>query len=253
MLSLFAGSAVAQITFTSQVPIGISSSKDMLFIDGNLQNENTSNLVNNGKLYVTKNINNEQANIQVGTGTLYLKGTSEQTVSGSKTFNTYNLNTDNLNGIKLDANLTVSNFHHFLNGIIHTNANETYLIYKSNANYTGDDDKKHVKGTVKKYGAADFEFPVGNGNVERKAGLKNISEPSVFSCTYNESAPSSKAVHQLKAASESESWNITQSEKYNASANVILSFNANKKSLPHNITDASLLKVGHLVNDKWNN
>jgi hypothetical protein len=253
ILTLFGSSAFSQITFTSQVPIGISSSKDVLFIGGNLENQNSSNLVNNGKLYVTKNINNEQANMQAGTGTLYLKGKTEQTVSGSKTFNAYNLNTDNIEGIKLEANLTISNFHQFSNGVVTTKPGETYLIYKSNASYTGDDDKKHVKGTVKKYGSTDFDFPVGNGNMERKAGLKNISEASVFSCTYAETAPTSKATKELKATSESESWNITQSEKYNASANVVLSFNGNKKALPNSITDASLLKVGHLVNDKWNN
>jgi len=253
LLSLLGGSAYSQITFTSQVPIGISTSKDVLFIDGNLQNESTSNLVNNGKLYVTKNINNEQANIQAAAGTLYLNGNSEQILAGSKTLNAFNLNTNNPKGIKLEANLSVSNLHIFTNGIITTNPGESFLIYKSKATYTGDDDKKHVNGSVKKYGSADFEFPVGNGNIERKAGLKNISEASIFSCTYLESAPSANTVKDLKATSESESWNIIQSEKYNASANVVLSFNASKKSLPNNIDDASLLKVRHIINDKWNN
>jgi hypothetical protein len=234
------------------VPIGISSTKDVLFIGGNLDNQSTSTLLNNGKLVVTANVNNEQANMQAGSGTLVLKGNAEQVITGTKIFNTYNLNTDNESGILLNNNLSISNVHVFTNGIITTENTPNVLIYKSNATYTGDGDNRHVKGTVKKYGSTDFDFPVGNGNIERKAGLKNITESSVFSCTYQQNTPKAKAVENIDATSEKEFWSIKQSDKFHASANVVLSWNQNKVDFDAKNKKANSVKVSQMVNDKWN-
>ncbi|MFM2048977.1 MAG: hypothetical protein RI955_1525 [Bacteroidota bacterium] len=254
IFTLFGGSSFAQITFTSQVPIGISTAKDVLFVGGDLINQSSANLVNNGKLYVTENITNEQANMTTGVGTLYLKGTKEQSISGTKIFNTYNLNTDNKEGIVLNTNMSVANLHIFSNGIITTAATPTFLIYKSNATYTGDDDSKHINGTVKKYGSADFDFPVGNGSVERKAGLRNVSESSVFSCSYHQDAPSSKSLNKLTSTNDKEYWNINQNEKYHATANIALNWNHEK--VAYNDVQQkkiSQIKVSHMVNENWNN
>jgi hypothetical protein len=243
---------MAQITFTSQVPLGISSAKDVLFIGGNLDNQSTSSLLNNGKLVVTANVNNEQANMQAGSGTLVLQGNAEQIITGTKIFNTYNLNTNNEGGILLNNNLSISNVHVFTNGIITTENTPNVLIYKSNATYTGDGDNRHVKGTVKKYGSADFDFPVGNGTIERKAGLKNITESSVFSCTYQQNTPKAKSVENIDATNEKEFWSIKQSDKFHAAANVILSWNQNKVVFDSKNKKANAVKVSQMVNDKWN-
>src|SRR5258705_6605523 len=103
--------------------------QDVLQNNGNLQifsgasicsygaftNSLTGALVNNGNLYVKGNITNNQSAMSAGGGVLYLNGSSAQTVNGTQSFKTYQLNTNNAAGITLNNNLSVANVHTFTN------------------------------------------------------------------------------------------------------------------------------------------
>src|SRR5689334_25416453 len=75
---------------------------------GNFTNTSTGALVNNGTLYVKGTLTNDQASMSAGSGTLHLNGNSAQAVSGSQSFKTNNLNTNNSAGITLNNNLSIA-------------------------------------------------------------------------------------------------------------------------------------------------
>src|SRR5689334_13328661 len=89
----------AQIDLRNSGILYSSSSGDVLYINGNFTNTSTAALTNSGTIQVKLNLINDQASMAVGTGTLTLNGTSTQIVSGSQTFKTYNLITNNSSGI----------------------------------------------------------------------------------------------------------------------------------------------------------
>ncbi len=151
---------------------------------GNFSNVSSGTLVNNGSIYIKGNTTNDQSSMAAGTGTLYLNGSNAQAVNGSQTFKTYNLVTNNNAGITLNNNLSVSGAHTFSSGMITTSATPNYLVYESGASYSGDGDTRHVNGWVKKFGSANFEFPVGDATFERTAGIRNLSATSEINCHY---------------------------------------------------------------------
>ena len=151
---------------------------------GNFTNTSASGLTNNGSLYVRGNVTNGQSGMAVGTGTLYLNGTSAQTVGGTQVFKTYNLNTNNISGITLNNNVSVSGVHTFTNGLIATSGTPNYLIYEAGSSHTGATDGSHVTGWVKKNGTTGFTFPVGDASYLRTAGVANLSATSEINCHY---------------------------------------------------------------------
>ena len=152
---------------------------------GNFTNNSTGVLVNNGNLYVKGNISNDQSSMSAGTGTLYLNGTTAQSVNGSQTFKTYNLETNNSTGITLNVDLSLSGVHTFTSGLINTSVTPDFLIYEAGSSYTGDNDSRHVNGWVKKSGNSNFTFPVGDASYERVVAISSLSAASVFNCNYN--------------------------------------------------------------------
>ncbi len=86
---------------------------------GNFTNTSTAALVNNGTFYIKGNITNGQASMANSTGTLHLDGGTTQVIGGTQTFRTWNLVTNNSNGITLNTNLSVGGAHTFTSGIIH--------------------------------------------------------------------------------------------------------------------------------------
>ncbi|MES1215496.1 MAG: hypothetical protein ABUT20_08265 [Bacteroidota bacterium] len=101
----------AQVNLQNNEILYISTSSDILFIDGSFANSSTATLTNNGQLYVRYNLNNDESSMPAGSGKLFLNGPSTQTISGSQVFNTYDLQTDNSSGIALNNNLSGSGTH----------------------------------------------------------------------------------------------------------------------------------------------
>ncbi|MEO7306857.1 MAG: hypothetical protein ABIR78_09975 [Ferruginibacter sp.] len=163
----------------------VNNSIDTLYINGDLTNTSTAALSNNGKVYVKQNLVNDQASMSAGTGTLYLNGTAAQTVSGTQVFKTYDLFTNNAAGILLNNNLSVAGTHTFSSGMINTSATPNYMIYEAGSSYTGSADNRHVIGWVKKRGATDFIFPVGNNLYQRTIALINLTASGEFNVKYN--------------------------------------------------------------------
>ena len=124
--------------------------------NGAFTNSNSGALVNNGNLYIKGDVSNDQATMTAGSGVLYLNGSAAQAVNGAQSLKTYQLVTNNANGITLNNNLSVADIHTFTSGMIVTSATPNYLIYEAGASYTGDADTRHVNGWVKKFGNTDL-------------------------------------------------------------------------------------------------
>jgi hypothetical protein len=198
---------------------------------GNLSNSSSAVLTNNGLLYVKGSIANEEASMSAGTGTLLLNGTAVQNITGTQSFNTHNLVTNNGAGITLNNNLSITGAHSFAAGLITTSATPHYLVYQAGSSYSGADDTRHVNGWVKKIGTSDFVFPVGNGTVVRTIALSNLSANSEFNVKYFPNTPFSTQMQSpLQDINESEYWAIN--EVAGGSASVTMNWDNSKVYFP---------------------
>src|SRR5258705_274157 len=107
----------AQLAFTNSGNLQIHTGASITGL-GNFTNTSSGVLVNNGSFYVKGNLTNNQSSMAAVSGTLYLNGGNAQSVNGSQTFKTYNLETNNSAGITLDNDLSVSGSHTFASGLI---------------------------------------------------------------------------------------------------------------------------------------
>ncbi|MEP7258185.1 MAG: hypothetical protein ABI687_07355 [Flavitalea sp.] len=226
----------------------ISSGTDILYVNGNVVNASGAALTNSGNLYVTQNLTNGQVSMPIGTGTLNLTGTAQQIVGGTQPFRTFNLSTDNTSGILLNNNLDVSGAHTFVNGIISSSATPNYLIYESGASYSGDGDSKHMSGWVKKFGATDFLFPVGNGFVERPVQLTSLSGSSEFNVHHYQNTPNTGNVQSpLLQIDPHEFWQINKIS--GGSANVAKNWNNAKIDMPEYFL--ATIKASYYTGGLW--
>lgn len=175
----------AQVSVQNNGILYVSTSADIFHVNGSFTNASGAALTNNGMLYISQNLSNSQSSMAVGTGTLVLNGSSLQTVSGTQTFKTYNLVTDNAAGFQLNNNLSASGVHAYTTGMISTSATPNYMIYEAGSSYSGSSDAQHVNGWVKKFGNTAFVFPVGNASYLRPVALSNLSVSGEFNARYN--------------------------------------------------------------------
>lgn len=221
---------VAQNTFNNSGNLKIHSGAN-LAVHGDFINASTAGLVNDGDLYVKRNLTCNQAAMSTGTGTLYLNGTTHQTLDGAQPFNTYNLVTGNSAGILLNTDLTVSGAHNFTSGVITTTSTPNYLVYETNASYTGSGDNRHVNGWVKKNGTANFDFPVGNGTVQRTININNLSASSVFAVKYALTTPNTaQRQSPLVSVNPNEYWEVNKIS--GGTAQVTLNWDNSKVAVP---------------------
>ncbi len=141
---------------------------------GNFTNTSSGAFINNGTLHIKGDIANAQPSMANSLGSLYLDGSSAQSVNGTQTFRTNNLNTNNSLGVTLNNNLSIAGIHTFSSGIISSPA-LSYLHYEAGSSYTGSADNRHVNGWVRKTGSTNFTFPVGNGIYERPVAVTALS------------------------------------------------------------------------------
>jgi hypothetical protein len=251
ILFLFKVEANAQVAVTNQGTLYVTGSSDILYINGSLDNQSTSALTNNGSLYLLGDLSNSESGMTAGTGRLYLQGSSAQTISGTQAFKTYDLTTSNSNGFTLNNDLSVSGSHTFSSGVL-TTSSSNYLIYQSGATYSGDGDSKHVNGWVKKIGTQDFDFPVGNGSIERIAGIRALSTSSDFQCKYSQNTPYTSSVltsSGLSLVNTNEYWYIDKNS--GGTAKVYMTWNILKRALALGTSFLSYVQVAHYTSSNW--
>ncbi|MFM2225144.1 MAG: hypothetical protein RJA07_1346 [Bacteroidota bacterium] len=251
ILFLFKVEANAQVAVTNQGTFYVSGSSDVLYINGSMDNQSTSAFTNNGSFYLLGDLANAETGMATGTGSLYLQGTSAQTVSGTQAFKTYNLTTNNSNGITLNNDLSVGGSHTFSSGVIATSSSN-YLIYQSGASYSGDGDARHVNGWVKKIGTQDFDFPVGNGTIERIAGIRALSTSSDFQCKYSQNTPYTSSIltsSGLSLVNSNEYWYIDKNS--GGTAKVYMTWNVLKRALALGTSFLSYMQVAHYTSSNW--
>jgi hypothetical protein len=201
---------------------------------GDFNNASAGILLNNSNLYLHGNLSNSQPAISAGTGTLYLNGSSTQSVSGTATFKTFNLNTNNASGITLNNNLSVSGTHTFAAGNIASSATPNYLIYEAGSSYTGSSDAAHVTGWVKKYGNTAFTFPTGNGTYLRDIAISNLSASMEFDAKYRGATTNSLNLQSpLVSINPSEYWTLNNITGGATTAQVTLNWNNPKVPFPN--------------------
>lgn len=223
-----------------------------LAVFSTLTNTATGVLLNNGSLFARNNIVNAQPSMAAGTGTLFLNGTTAQALSGAEPFHTFHLSSDNSSGITLNANLTVSGTHTFVSGRIATSATPNYLVYNPGSSYTGQSDSRHVTGWVKKLGATDFTFPVGNGTYLRSSTITNLSATAEFNCVYGGATPNttfSDLESPIRSINPHEHWIINKIS--GGSAQVTLNWDHPKVQFPVYIIPD--VRTAQFINSKWTN
>ncbi|MES2881966.1 MAG: T9SS type A sorting domain-containing protein [Bacteroidota bacterium] len=224
--------ANAQAHLHNSGTLFISTGADTLYINGNFTNTNSAAFTNNGKLFVTQNLTNDEAAMPAGSGTLFLNGTLAQTLSGSQLFKTYQLVSNNPSGITLNNNLSISDVHTFVAGIITTSATPSYLIYESGSSYTGISDARHVSGWVKKMGSSDFVFPVGNGTVQRTIAINSLSAGSEFNAKYFAATPNpTQTQFPVVDVDRNEYWSLTKTS--GGTAKVTMNWDHSKVFFPN--------------------
>jgi len=227
-------SVSAQLDVKNSGVIYISSATDTFYIPGALTNASGSAFTNNGVVLVKKDITNDQASMTAGTGKLILNGSSVQTVSGSQTFKTYNLITNNAAGITLNNNLSVAGIHTYTAGMITTSATPNYMIYEAGSSYTGSSDTRHVNGWVKKIGNTNFTFPVGTAIYERSIALTNLTATGEFNIRHNPAVTPNRlsTYNPLVYIDTSEYWTINRVSG-TAAAQIVMNWDNSKIRFPN--------------------
>jgi hypothetical protein len=183
VFSLIAKFVIAQAGMTNNGKLYVFSEANLTsFID--IENKSGAEWLNNGTVHSKANFRNDQTLMVAGTGILYIDGASAQQVDGAATLVTYNLVTDNPSGITLNNSVSIAATHTFTTGMIVTSGSANYLIYQEGSSYAGAADSRHVNGWVKKYGATDFVFPLGNAGYLRSVAITNLSATAEFNAHY---------------------------------------------------------------------
>jgi hypothetical protein len=232
LVLLMGNNLFAQLDVKNTGIVYISAATDTFFIPGAFTNASGSAFTNNGVVQVKKDITNDQASMAAGTGKLFLNGSSVQTVSGSQTFKTYNLTTNNAAGITLNNNLSVAGVHTYTTGMITTSANN-FMIYEAGSSYTGSSDARHVNGWVKKIGSTNFTFPVGNATYERPVALTNLTASGEFNVKHNPSPTPNRlsTYNPLVYIDTFEYWTINKIS--GAAAQIAMNWNNSKIRFPN--------------------
>jgi hypothetical protein len=226
--------AFTQTAVTNTGVLYVSGSSDILYAGSDFTNNVGATLTNKGQFHVRGNLTNNEVGMAIGTGTLYLNGSTAQAVNGGQAFKTQNFVSNNAAGITLNNNLNISGFHTYIIGIIATSATPNYLVYEAGSSYMGDGDAAHVSGWVKKFGATNFVFPLGNGTVERTVAVSNLSATSEFNARYMAITPNPTLLQlPLRAVDPYEYWPLTRPS--GGTAQVTLNWDRSKVYFPNYI------------------
>jgi hypothetical protein len=244
----------------------ISSTNSVVNLETNFIVEPTAALTNNGTIEnkSTTTVLGNTAPIG-GTGTLIFSSTAAQSIDGNNSSIDCNVTINNSNNLAivtsaLGSSPAVSNDVQLLRVLTFTVGdlvtNDSRVVFKAGASYTGAADNKHVNGWCKKIGSTAFTFPVGNGAKLRSTGISapaNVTD--AFECTYLNSNPHSLYNVTLKDAtlnnvSQCEYWIINRTNGTTSSATVTLSWD---NVFSCGVTSTADLRVARWDGAKWAN
>lgn len=122
-------------------------------------------------------------------GTLTANGTAQQnqSLSGSGTFNLFNLTVNNTfspgPSLVLNKNIDVSGTLTLTSGIVYTTTTNI-LALGNTATTSGGSSTSFISGPITKSGSVNFTFPVGKGNKWRRASVTGLSASATFKAEY---------------------------------------------------------------------
>lgn len=183
-------------------------------IFGDLTNTNSSQYVNDGRLFLFGDIKND-GYLGDGFGSEYIRTCDEtQTLlegRGQTEFN--NLFFKNPFGMKLQHRMRIKTRLQFEEGIIHSDrSNPIYkTIFAPQSGYGGSGDTRHIDGVVTKLGIGPFVFPVGDGDHLSPIKVRGVSPFDEFeACYVSDNVPIEETVRKGEYPVESTDRNVAR-------------------------------------------
>lgn len=155
------------------------------------------------------------------------------------------------NKLTLSTPLTVGTSVIFTLGIIEASATN-YISIDDGAVVSGAKTTSHVDGVVKKAGASDFTFPIGNNGVYRPVTIRALGDPSVFAARYFKTPQNigSSIDGDLYAISACEYWTLDR-ESGAGIPLVTLSWQSSQCNSTSYVTDPADMRVAHWNGTLW--
>ncbi|MBE9468315.1 MAG: hypothetical protein IMY72_08350 [Bacteroidetes bacterium] len=186
--------------------------------------------------------------------TVNIFGNTQQTITNTSVENFYNLTINNTNTtapqVVLGRNVLVYNEFTLTSGVVQTtSSNLLSLDYLATANEGSD--KSYVIGPLRKYGTADFVFPIGKDSVYARLGISSMTGSGNFIAEYF-NAPYSDITTMgtnMDHVSKIEYWDLSSPGSGTAEPYVKLFWEDSSRSV---IDAPDSLVVSHYENDKWN-
>ena len=191
--------------FTGEYDQSIGASTfNSITIDGSQTKSLAGNIIINGNLVINNNgtldasthtidlkgnwDNDNGGSFNAQTGTVQFSGTSNQLIypSASESFQNFTINYTGVAvpHVTLQGNLTVVGHLELTDGIVNFANSANYLAIGTAGSASSGSNDSHVSGQMRKFGDADFTFPVGKGAIWARLGISNLGTSGTFSSEY---------------------------------------------------------------------
>lgn len=213
--------------------------------------------VTNSTLQIGGFINNLGNAFAATLGTIAMNGTLPQILPAATFTNSntvQNLTINNLSGVSLGGDITVSNLLTLSNGLLTTNNNNN-LIIANNATISGASANRYIDGNVRKVGNQAFTFPTGMGgryapiSMSAPANSNDHFTASYKAANPNGNYPTASLGSGLNNVSSSEYWLLNRTNG-TSNVDVTLSFDASRSYGISTLTD---LRVAGWNGSQWVN
>ncbi len=170
------GSIYAQSGQTTNTGVFYVAPNTLMTVVSDFNNTDMGEYENNGEVLFKGHFNNDGIttfNTQ-HQGYTRFEGMAQQNISGSIPSDFYDVLFRN-NAVQpafhLSGNISVTGNADFLQGIVDNDDFGGLMVFEEGATYTNVDNSSHVDGYVQKNGAEEFQYPIGDGNYYRFAGI----------------------------------------------------------------------------------
>ncbi|MCH7400163.1 gliding motility-associated C-terminal domain-containing protein [Belliella sp. DSM 107340] len=185
-----------------------------------LENQSSATFVNDGNLLLFANLKNDGSlTFSEGqNGVLRFVGNNGvQQISGSQISYLNNVIFQNPQpgfAFQLFGELSISGVSSFVQGIVLTEENEGLIVFENGSSHEQTSDLSYVNGPVTKIGDEIFNFPIGDGNYFRFAGISSPAEiNSNFNAQYflqdpDELYPRDQKEQGINLINDAEYWEV---------------------------------------------
>jgi hypothetical protein len=226
-----------------------------LYVNSSFTNNSGGGWQNDGTTYVSGNVTNNQASMSAGSGVVIFNGSTQQTISGTAPYRSFNVTLNNAAGLVLSDRLAIGDgtggMLTFTAGAITSPVSTQDLYFYPGSGYTGFSATNQVIGFVTKSGSTDFDFPIGDGSHEADIVVSGLSGTADFQALYTGTGFGTNVVTPPLVPGgvfQQEWWDLEQVAGA-ASAQVSLKWNDARKTLNH--TDPASLVVAHFTGGVW--